>query len=81
MTRQQLFAAFFFAVFLFLLSQLYALFAVFLKPLMWTVILCASVLSNIRFFFEMARWPAFGSSARNDPVHYAARHCTPIVPL
>lgn len=38
MTRQQLFAAFFFAVFLFLLTQLYSLFAVFLVPLVWTVI-------------------------------------------
>src|SRR5881296_2399506 len=39
MTRQQLFAAFFFAVFLFLLFQLYALFSFFLVPLIWTVIL------------------------------------------
>jgi predicted PurR-regulated permease PerM len=39
MTRQHLFAAFFFAVFLFLLSQLYALFFGFLVPLIWTVIL------------------------------------------
>lgn len=39
MTRQQLFAAFFFAVFLFLLFQLYSLFALFLVPLIWTVIL------------------------------------------
>lgn len=38
MSRQQLFAAFFFAVFLFLLTQLYALFAAFLVPLVWTVI-------------------------------------------
>src|SRR5262245_36467294 len=38
MSRQQLFAAFFFAVFLFLLSQLYAVFAAFLVPLVWTVI-------------------------------------------
>jgi predicted PurR-regulated permease PerM len=38
MTRQQLFAAFFFAVFLFLLFQLYALFSLFLVPLIWAVI-------------------------------------------
>jgi predicted PurR-regulated permease PerM len=53
MTRQQLFAAFFFAVFLFLLSQLYALFAVFLKPLMWTVIL---VLTFYPIFDVFLRW-------------------------
>jgi len=39
MTRQQLFAAFFFAAFLFLLFQLYSLFSAFLVPLTWTVIL------------------------------------------
>src|SRR5713101_7300447 len=39
MTRQQLFAAFFFAAFLFLLFQLYALFSLFLVPLVWAVIL------------------------------------------
>lgn len=39
MTRQQLFAVFFFAAFLFLLFQLYALFSAFLVPLIWTVIL------------------------------------------
>ena len=38
MTRQQLFAAFFFAVFLFLLAQLYSLFSAFLVPLIWTII-------------------------------------------
>jgi len=43
MSRQQLFAAFFFAVFLFLLAQLYSLFAVFLVPLVWTVILVLTV--------------------------------------
>lgn len=43
MSRQQLFAAFFFAVFLFLLVQLYALFSVFLVPLVWTVILVLTV--------------------------------------
>jgi predicted PurR-regulated permease PerM len=53
MTRQQLFAAFFFAVFLFLLSQLYALFAVFLKPLMWTVIL---VLTFYPIFDVYLKW-------------------------
>jgi predicted PurR-regulated permease PerM len=53
MTRQQLFAAFFFAVFLFLLSQLYALFALFLKPLMWTVIL---VLTFYPVFTVFLRW-------------------------
>lgn len=53
MTRQQLFAAFFFAVFLFLLSQLYALFAIFLKPLMWTVIL---VLTFYPIFAVFLRW-------------------------
>jgi len=53
MTRQQLFAAFFFAVFLFLLSQLYALFAVFLKPLMWTVIL---VLTFYPVFDIFLKW-------------------------
>ncbi|MGH7966045.1 MAG: AI-2E family transporter, partial [Candidatus Binatia bacterium] len=39
MTRQQLFAAFFFAAFVFLLFQLYSLFSAFLVPLTWTVIL------------------------------------------
>ncbi len=39
MTRQQLFAIFFFAVFLFLLVQLYALLSLFLVPLIWAVIL------------------------------------------
>ena len=39
MTRQQLFAAFFFAVFLFLLFQLYRLFYLFLTPLAGAVIL------------------------------------------
>jgi len=53
MTRQQLFAAFFFAVFLFLLSQLYALFAAFLKPLMWTVIL---VLTFYPIFDVFLKW-------------------------
>ncbi len=53
MTRQQLFAVFFFAVFLFLLSQLYALFAVFLKPLMWTVIL---VLTFYPVFSVFLKW-------------------------
>ena len=53
MTRQQLFAAFFFAVFLFLLSQLYALFALFLKPLMWTLIL---VLAFYPVFDVFLKW-------------------------
>src|SRR3989304_10618604 len=39
MTRQQLFAAFFFAVFLFLLLQLYRLLDLFLVPLFGSVIL------------------------------------------
>jgi len=52
MTRQQLFAAFFFAVFLFLLSQLYALFAVFLKPLMWTVILVLTFYPVFQIFLK-----------------------------
>jgi predicted PurR-regulated permease PerM len=43
MSRQQLFAAFFFAVFLFLLAQLYSLFSLFLVPLVWTVILVLTV--------------------------------------
>lgn len=43
MSRQQLFAAFFFAVFLFLLAQLYALFSIFLVPLVWTIILVLTV--------------------------------------
>ena len=80
MTRQQLFAAFFFAVFLFLISALCLV-----RRLSQTADVdgdpCANVLSNIRFFFEVARWPAFGGSARNDPVHYAAGHCPSIVPL
>lgn len=53
MNRQQLFAVFFFAVFLFLLSQLYALFVVFLKPLMWTVIL---VLTFYPVFLIFLKW-------------------------
>lgn len=39
MTRQQLFAAFFFAVFLFLLYQFYRIFRVFLVPLTWAALL------------------------------------------
>ena len=39
MTRQQLFAAFFFAVFLFLLYQFYRMFSVFLAPLTWGALL------------------------------------------
>lgn len=39
MTRQQLFAAFFFAVFLFLLYQFYLMFEVFLGPLTWAALL------------------------------------------
>lgn len=53
MTRQQLFAAFFFAVFLFLLSQLYSLFSGFLVPLIWTVIL---VLTFYPLFTLVLRW-------------------------
>ena len=52
MTRQQLFAAFFFAVFLFLLSQLYALFAIFLKPLIWTVILVLTFYPVFEVFLQ-----------------------------
>jgi predicted PurR-regulated permease PerM len=39
MNRQQLFAAFFFAVFLFLLYQFYRIFSVFLVPLAWAALL------------------------------------------
>lgn len=39
MTRQQLFAAFFFAVFLFLLFEFYRMFRVFLVPLTWAALL------------------------------------------
>ena len=39
MTRQQLFAAFFFAVFLFLLYQFYQMFSVFIAPLTWAALL------------------------------------------
>lgn len=39
MTRQQLFAAFFFAVFLYLLFQFYRMFYVFLVPLTWAALL------------------------------------------
>ncbi|GIW43446.1 MAG: AI-2E family transporter [Candidatus Binatia bacterium] len=39
MTRSQLFAAFFFSVFLFLLYQLYRMFAGFLAPLAWAALL------------------------------------------
>jgi predicted PurR-regulated permease PerM len=39
MTRQQLFAAFFFAVFFFLLYQFYRIFGVFLVPLTWAALL------------------------------------------
>lgn len=53
MTRQQLFAAFFFAVFLFLLFQLYSLFSLFLKPLIWTVIL---VLTFYPLFTLLLGW-------------------------
>ncbi len=39
MSRQQLFAAFFFALFLFLLYQFYQIFSVFLVPLTWAALL------------------------------------------
>ena len=39
MSREQLFAAFFFAAFLFLLYQLYLFLAPFFAPLVWAVIL------------------------------------------
>jgi predicted PurR-regulated permease PerM len=39
MTRQHLFAAFFFAVFLFLLFQFYRMFSVFIAPLAWAALL------------------------------------------
>src|SRR5262245_14644421 len=39
MTRQHLFAAFFFAVFLFLLYQFYRMFSSFLAPLTWAALL------------------------------------------
>jgi predicted PurR-regulated permease PerM len=39
MTRQHLFAAFFFAVFLFLLFQFYLMFSVFIAPLTWAALL------------------------------------------
>lgn len=41
MTRQQLFAAFFFGVFLFLLYQFYLMFEAFLAPLAWAAFLAA----------------------------------------
>ena len=42
MTRQHLFAAFFFAVFLFLLYQLYLMFEGFLAPMGWAALLAIS---------------------------------------
>src|SRR5215470_10961578 len=39
MSREQLFAAFFFAVFLFLLYQLYLFLSAFFAPLLWAAIL------------------------------------------
>lgn len=55
MTRQQLFGAFFFAVLLFLLSQLYALFAFFLKPLAWTIILVLTFYPLYDFLLDILR--------------------------
>jgi predicted PurR-regulated permease PerM len=55
MTRQQLFAAFFFAVLLFLLSQLYTLFAFFLKPLAWTIILVLTFYPLYDFLLDILR--------------------------
>jgi len=55
MTRQQLFAAFFFAVLLFLLSQLYSLFAFFLKPLAWTIILVLTFYPLYNFLLDILR--------------------------
>jgi predicted PurR-regulated permease PerM len=55
MSRQHLFAAFFFAVFLFLLSQLYALFALFLKPLTWTIILVLTFYPIFEIFLKWFR--------------------------
>src|SRR5215204_4385523 len=55
MTRQQLFAAFFFAVLLFLLSQLYTLFAFFLKPLAWTIILVLTFYPLYTFLLDLVR--------------------------
>jgi predicted PurR-regulated permease PerM len=53
MSRQQLFAVFFFAVFLFLLLQVYALFSMFLVPLIWAVIL---VLTFYPLFTVLLTW-------------------------
>ena len=53
MSRQQLFAAFFFAVFLFLLAQLYSLFSVFLVPLVWTIILVLTVYPLYSFLLQL----------------------------
>jgi predicted PurR-regulated permease PerM len=55
MTRQQLFGAFFFVVLLFLLSQLYALFAFFLKPLAWTIILVLTFYPLYDFLQDILR--------------------------
>ncbi|MBI3796705.1 MAG: AI-2E family transporter [Deltaproteobacteria bacterium] len=53
MSRQQLFSAFFFAVFLFLLVQVYALFSLFLVPLIWAVIF---VLTFYPLFTLLLTW-------------------------
>jgi len=53
MSRQQLFAIFFFAVFLFLLSQLYSLFSAFLVPLVWTIILVLTFYPGYRLLLRL----------------------------
>lgn len=53
MSRQQLFAAFFFSVFLFLLYQLYLMFEGFLAPLAWAALL-ATVFHPIQV--RLVRW-------------------------
>lgn len=53
MSRQQLFAAFFFAVFLFLLSQLYSLFYGFLSPLIWALILVLTFYPLYTFLLKL----------------------------
>lgn len=55
MTRQQLFAVFFFAVFLFLLVQLYALLSLFLVPLIWAVILVLTFYPVYTFLLQLLR--------------------------
>jgi predicted PurR-regulated permease PerM len=63
MTRQQLFAAFFFAALLYLLFQFYAIFSVFLGPLSWAALLALT-------FYPVKQWLVRLSRGRSTAVAF-----------